>query len=486
MLDPLYFLLTNSQNTYIQIFMIYIIQHIIQHNKYFLSYIFLFINKIFSSDKKEIVIESQISVTDRCGMRITKFIYSKTFQAITYYIKKTNPNGIFKKREPDKTEKEHNPVFDLFIPDQTKPFLIHKDKQIYCSMKLYEDIFETNKDKAEINKKHIIKLFSNYKNTQINDIEDFIDMCLIYYNKYNIEKTITEQYYFCFINSEDNGETIRFNEKIFNTNRTFDTIFFEDKFYFLQQIDFFLNNEDWYIKKGIPYHLGILLHGIPGCGKTSIIKALLHKTKRNAVVIPLQRIKTCGELENIFYENELNHKNIPTNKRIYIFEDIDCLCDIIKERNDDMDEENTPINSPDSIKSFFEMEVINKLVNEKKNNDPEDELNLSFILNLFDGILEMPGRIIILTSNYPDKIDKALLRHGRIDIKLELKNASVDIIYEILSSFYLLDNEQIKNICIENNYQLKNNLYTPAYIVNVCRNNLYNIDNCLKVLCKKN
>ena len=43
---------------------------------------------------------------------------------------------------------------------------------------------------------------------------------------------------------------------------------------------------------------------------------------------------------------------------------------------------------------------------------------------VFDGLLEMPGRIIIITTNHPEKIDKALLRPGRIDRKIEFKKCT--------------------------------------------------------------
>jgi len=53
-------------------------------------------------------------------------------------------------------------------------------------------------------------------------------------------------------------------------------------------------------------------------------------------------------------------------------------------------------------------------------------------LNVLDGILEIDGRMLIITTNYPEKIDEALLRPGRIDIKIELKEATSKIIKCIL------------------------------------------------------
>ena len=46
-----------------------------------------------------------------------------------------------------------------------------------------------------------------------------------------------------------------------------------------------------------------------------------------------------------------------------------------------------------------------------------------------DGIQSSNGRIIILTTNHPEKIDSALLRPGRIDINIRLGELSVELIY---------------------------------------------------------
>jgi hypothetical protein len=456
---------------------IYFINYVYQNiniltniKKYLISYINLLINNNISA---EIIIEAQNTISERCGVKISKFMYSKSFQAITYYIKKNITEGVYSKREPDKNERESNPVFDLFIPDQVRPFLI--DDNIYCTIKIYEDIYESNKEKMDLNKKHIIKLFSYNKNIKVFHIEKFIEKCLYIYKKYTIEKSIEDTYYFCYINSDNNGTLLNFNEKILKTNKTFKTVFFEQKDEYIKKLNFFINNQSWYNNKGIPYHLGILLHGLPGTGKTSIIKSTLEMTGRNAITIPLSRIKTCGEFENIFFEDEINNKNIPTDKRIYIFEDIDCLADIINDREFDKKDDN---------KKSLEWELLSKLVddNKKITVNPDDELNLSCILNIFDGIIEMPGRIIILTTNYPEKIDKALLRYGRIDLNIELKKASNKVTLDILSSFYDIDIDNIINICNTYNYNIGNYLYTPAYIINVCQSNIDNLERTLFML----
>merc|ERR1719240_803592 len=52
--------------------------------------------------------------------------------------------------------------------------------------------------------------------------------------------------------------------------------------------------------------------------------------------------------------------------------------------------------------------------------DKLDKLDLSGVLNVLDGVVDSPSRIIIMTSNHPEKLDPALIRPGRINLKLYL------------------------------------------------------------------
>ena len=110
--------------------------------------------------------------------------------------------------------------------------------------------------------------------------------------------------------------------------------------------------------------------------------------------------------------------------------------------------------------------------------DDSDNITLSYILNIIDGIRETPGRILIITSNDYNSLDPALIRPGRIDITLEMKNASIDIIKEMYAHYYnnILPSEVEK--CI------KNNILSPAKIVNL-RLQYPDKDNFIQALLKE-
>ena len=61
-----------------------------------------------------------------------------------------------------------------------------------------------------------------------------------------------------------------------------------------------------------------------------------------------------------------------------------------------------------------------------KDSVPEnDKLNLAALLNVLDGVVDTPDRIVIMTSNHPEKLDPALVRPGRINRKLFLGNVKL-------------------------------------------------------------
>ena len=195
------------------------------------------------------------------------------------------------------------------------------------------------------------------------------------------------------------------------------------------------------MERGIPHSLGIMFHGVPGAGKTSTIKAIAKDTHRHIFNLSLRPYTSQRQLTNLFfnetvivYGHDGNKQTlkIPLNRRVYVIEDIDCLTDVVLDRN----------------------------ITGGKNNKVEgDAVTLSFLLNLLDGVLETPGRILVITSNFPDKLDKAFVRPGRIDVQIEFKHASRVFVLDMINKFYS-SSYKISDIPLE-----IDNVFTPAEIM---------------------
>eukprot|EP00937_MAST-01D_sp_MAST-1D-sp2_P000264 g264.t1 len=68
--------------------------------------------------------------------------------------------------------------------------------------------------------------------------------------------------------------------------------------------------------------------------------------------------------------------------------------------------------------------------------DKTDKLNLSGILNVLDGVVDCPDRIVIMTSNHPEKLDPALIRPGRVNLKLYLGHIELPEAEEMVAHYF--------------------------------------------------
>ena len=67
-----------------------------------------------------------------------------------------------------------------------------------------------------------------------------------------------------------------------------------------------------------------------------------------------------------------------------------------------------------------------------------DKLDLSGLLNVLDGVVDTPDRIVIMTTNHPEKLDPALIRPGRIDKKIYLGYLSSDAACFMATHYFAL------------------------------------------------
>lgn len=138
----------------------------------------------------------------------------------------------------------------------------------------------------------------------------------------------------------------------------------------IDNIDKFVASKQRYIDFGRPYKLNFLLSGVPGAGKTSLVKAVALKYKKPVYVINFSKQLTDETLVNLMAE--------VSDDAIVLMEDID---------------------------AFF-------VDRESKDN----HVSFSALLNIMDGtMVKGNGSMIFLTANNPDRLDPALIRQGRID-----------------------------------------------------------------------
>eukprot|EP00548_Thalassiothrix_antarctica_P014530 CAMPEP_0194171790 /NCGR_PEP_ID=MMETSP0154-20130528/6337_1 /TAXON_ID=1049557 /ORGANISM="Thalassiothrix antarctica, Strain L6-D1" /LENGTH=715 /DNA_ID=CAMNT_0038884227 /DNA_START=1 /DNA_END=2145 /DNA_ORIENTATION=+ len=403
--------------------------------------------------------------------------------------------------------------------------------------------------------------------------------------------------------------------------KTFGSLFFDQKEPLLKLVDHFTNKTGKYRICGYPHKLGLLLHGPPGTGKTSLIKALAQYTGRSIVNVSLTKITTNSELMSVFFDKryEILGESIPVKLGlkdvIFVMEDVDAAAKLVKRRDgkngNDHNLEEEPVDLPppksiwqmllesnnsdcqklvkelmgkserlkaqatkpeillsiskrmtfpgfefvgiegnktlakfgkdavdsanasldqnsgidkflgthattintllesgaaiddvfinflltpqlgitteqllhnnnkynnsetkeeddDDLSFFDEMDGIScsiaespvnssildsscttngsesKITSGGKKKDvfgssffkPKDQLNLSGLLNVLDGVVDSPGRIVIMTSNHPEQLDQALIRPGRIDKKLMLGYMEVPDVIAMLEHYF--------------------------------------------------
>ena len=217
-------------------------------------------------------------------------------------------------------------------------------------------------------------------------------------------------------------------------------------------IQLFLNSEDWYKERDIPYSRGYIFYGYPGTGKTSMIKGLSLDCKRHIHFLMLSEVKSDSELLDLL-------KKINYNETILVIEDIDAMTNIVKSRSKTNDIDNK--NQKKNRKHESEEDMRRRIEKERKEEEDKSKLTLSGIFNALDGVFQCHGRILIMTTNHPEVLSDALLRPGRVDSKYLFENCNKEQIKSLYEMFFnqTCDQSQIDSI--------KNENYSPAHITSV-------------------
>jgi ATP-dependent 26S proteasome regulatory subunit len=460
----------------------------------------------FNNDYVKITYTShEIPVKSYSNAPITKIIYSEDMRALYHYVEKNKKiKNLYSILEIlticnishgcSDEEREKNKFSSMPLQDENILLFenVQKNIEIYGNFKINEDNEENNGDKTKtisVKKKTyqatiMIKKNAKDNNFYLSILQDFMKNITEEYRSLFKEKDNKKLYIYVYRNSfsEDGIVRLNFDKHPSEHNKELDTnIFFEGKNDLIKYITPFIYNpnettnsgEEKYKRLGCTFKAGLFFWGYPGCGKTSTIKAILKYTNRHGIYIDLKKIKTCEELESLFRVNKIHENEYCGKQLCFIMEDCDAAeNNILKDRtiNDSFtsSSESSSISqnilSPCKDKDTELLSVAKSIEETLKTKD--DALNLSCFLNTLDGIIELHGIMVIMTSNHPEKIDSAVLREGRFDFKHEFKKASQGIIKEMLQhNFQLTGAEMDKYVNI---YNIKDYVLSPAKIQKIC------------------
>jgi DNA polymerase III delta prime subunit len=200
-----------------------------------------------------------------------------------------------------------------------------------------------------------------------------------------------------------------------NKNKIFNNIYFNEKPGLLDMLNKFKKG-DMYPNAICDNKLGILLYGPPGTGKTGTISAIANYLDRNIIMMHDTSHNSITALQTIIKQ----HKGV--QDFVIVFDEFDhILCDNENEAMKYMKEYklNKLRERLRDETDADERKDIKNEIDELQNNG-DIAIGMGDLLRFLDGMEDQSGRLIIATTNYPNKINERLLRPGRFDLKLEL------------------------------------------------------------------
>ncbi|MEW9529609.1 proteasome ATPase [Microbispora sp. NPDC049125] len=166
---------------------------------------------------------------------------------------------------------------------------------------------------------------------------------------------------------------------------------------------------------------GVLLYGPPGCGKTLIAKAVANSLAK-------QVAEKTGQSGKSFFLNikgpELLNKYVGETER---------HIRLVFQRAREKASEGTPV-----IVFFDEMDSIFRTRGSGVSSDVENTI-VPQLLSEIDGVEGLENVIVIGASNREDMIDPAILRPGRLDVKIKIERPDAEAAKDIFSKYLVTD-----------------------------------------------
>lgn len=236
-----------------------------------------------------------------------------------------------------------------------------------------------------------------------------------------------------------------------NKRKTFDNLYFDQKDQLIKLLDKFKSGTLYPKTLSLDNKLGLVFHGPPGTAKTGTCSAIANYLDRHILLL--------NSLLNLPRQDILDVINLNKKTHVIVLDEADSiLCNNIID--DNVDYESLIVNSKTNEERAQYILKRNEQIKLTKSMSDED-----FILKLLDSFGDDNDRIIIMTTNYPDKINKRFLRPGRIDDIILFGYCSMKMFRDISLEFH----NNIDELIEENKEQIENILklnITPLILIN--------------------